>query len=102
VTSGGPTKLYQPWPAPVRAACFRDAATLPEIDGWVAELADRGLVGAGTYFRVERRDGALIGVLHTQSGEQDLLPGSFLVFGGEGLRVLDEPTFFRLYREQAG
>ncbi|HET9141806.1 hypothetical protein [Actinophytocola sp.] len=93
------TKLYQPWPTPVRAACFHDAATLPEIERWVGELRDDGRVGPGTHLTVQRRGGALIGVLHDQSGDHELLPGSFLVFGRGGLRVLDERTFFRLYRE---
>ena len=91
-------RMYEPWPAPVQAACFRDPAALPEIDRWVTGLRDQGRIPADVDFHVRRRAGALLGVLQDRSGEHELPPGGFLVFSGGGLRVLDEVAFFREYR----
>lgn len=92
-------KFYQPWPAPVRAACFRDVSALPEIERWVTTLRERGGIAADVAFAVRRRAGSLIGVLHDAAGEQELEPGAFLVLGRNGLRVLDAHSFFRHYRD---
>jgi hypothetical protein len=92
-------KTYQPWPAPVLAACFRDPGVLPEIDRWVATLRDQGRVPADVDFTVRRNGATLVGVLRDRTGEHELPPGGFLVLGGGGLRVLDERSFFRHYRD---
>lgn len=92
-------KFYQPWPAPVLAACHRDASVLPEIERWVDGLREQGKIGIDVRFGTRRRGGALVGVLCDRAGECELPRGSFLVFGRAGLRVLDERAFFTLYRE---
>lgn len=92
-------RIYQPWPAPVQAARYRDAAALPEIDRWVTALRDAGQVPAEVDFSVRRRGGVLVGVLRDRSGDHELAPGGFLVFGHGGLAVLDELSFFRRYRD---
>jgi hypothetical protein len=91
-------KLYLPWPAPVQAARFGQAAALPEIERWVATLRDQGRIPADVDFTVRRRPAGLAGVLHDRSGEHELPPGGFLVFAPDGLRVLDELSFYRRYR----
>lgn len=92
-------KIYQPWPAPVRAARYRDPSVLPDIDRWVAELRETGHVPPDVGFSVRCGGDALIGVLHDRAGEHELPPGAFLVFGPAGLHVLDERSFFRRYRD---
>jgi hypothetical protein len=92
-------KLYQPWPAPVLAACYRDPSVLPEIERWVGSLRDRGKIAPDVGFGTRHRGGALVGVLRDLAGECELPQGSFLVFGRAGLRVFDERSFFTLYRE---
>jgi hypothetical protein len=92
-------KLYQPWPAPVQAACFRDETVLPEIEQWVTTLRERGGVPTEVGFAVRRRRGALVGVLHDRLGEHELTPGAFLVFGRCGLHVLEERAFFQRYQD---
>lgn len=92
-------KIYQPWPAPVRAACYRDASALPEIDRWVGTLRERGRIPPDVHFDVRHRRGILVGVLCDRAGEHELAPGDFLVFGRDGLGVLDQRSFFRLYHD---
>jgi hypothetical protein len=91
-------KIYEPWPVPVQATCFRDTATLPEIDRWVASLRDQGRIPADVDFTIRKRGDTLFGMLHDHQGDHELTPGAFLVFGHSGLRVLDEHSFFRQYR----
>lgn len=92
-------RLYEPWPAPVLAACYREAGVLSEIARWVGALREQGRVGPEVGFSVRSRGGTLVGVLRDRMGECELLRGSFLVFGRAGLRVLDERGFFAQYRE---
>ena len=93
-------KLYQPWPAPVLAACYREPAVLPEIERWVGTLREQGRIAPDVGFDVVRdRRGAPVGVLRDRTGQCELPQGCFLVFGRAGLRVLDERSFFLLYRE---
>jgi hypothetical protein len=92
-------KLYQPWPAPVLAACYREPAVLPEIERWVGALREQGRIAADVGFGTRRRGGSLVGVLRDRAGERELAQGGFLVFGPEGLRVLDERSFFLRYYE---
>jgi hypothetical protein len=92
-------KLYQPWPAPVLAACYRDASVLPDIERWVDMLREQGRIGFDVGFGTRRRDGALVAVLRDRAGECELPQGGFLVFGQAGLRVLDERSFFLQYYE---
>jgi hypothetical protein len=90
-------RMYQPWPAPVQAASYRDASVLPEIDRWVATLREHGRIAPDVHFDVRQRGPVLVGVLRDRSGEHELEPGAFLVFGHGGLQVLDERSFFRIY-----
>ena len=92
-------KLYQPWPAPVLAACYREPSVLPEIARWVDGLREQGRIAADVGFGTRRRAGALVGVLRDRTGECELSQGSFLVFGQAGLQVLDERSFFLRYYE---
>jgi hypothetical protein len=92
-------KLYQPWPAPVLAACYREPSVLPEIERWVGTLREQGRVAPDVRFGTRRRGDALVGVLRSLAGECELLRGGFLVFGRAGLQVLDERSFFLLYHE---
>ena len=92
-------KLYQPWPAPVLAACYREPSVLPEIERWVGTLREQGRIAPDVGFAVRRRGGAPVGVLRDRTGECELPQGGFLVFAREGLRVLDERSFFLLYYE---
>lgn len=94
-------KLYQPWPAPVLAACLTGPAVLPEIARWIAGLRDQGRIPPDIRFVLEPRAGSLIGVLHTGAGRHELSPGSFLVFTQEGLQVLTSTAFFEHYYEPA-
>ncbi|MCE7002678.1 hypothetical protein LWC34_07515 [Kibdelosporangium philippinense] len=91
-------RIYQPWPTPVRAACYTDPAVLPEIDAWVDRLRERGLVPPDVDFVI--RDGE-VGVLNDRDGEHELRPTGFLVFGRGRLQVLDESTFFGQYHDPA-
>jgi hypothetical protein len=92
-------KLYQPWPAPVLAACYREPSVLPEIERWVGALREQGRIAADVGFGTRRRGGALVGVLRAGAAECELSQGSFLVFGQAGLQVLDERSFFLRYYE---
>jgi hypothetical protein len=92
-------KLYQPWPAPVLAACYREPAVLPEIERWVGMLREQGRIPADVGFGTRRRGGALVGVLRDRLAECELAQGDFLVFGRAGLRVLNERSFFLQYYE---
>ena len=92
-------KLYQPWPAPVLAACYREPSVLPEIERWVSTLREQGKIASDVGFAIRRRRGALVGVLRDRTGECELPRGGFLVFGQAGLRVLDERSFFLQYYE---
>jgi hypothetical protein len=92
-------KVYQPWPAPVRAACYSDPAVLPEIDRWVGNLREQGLIPADVEFTIRREHEVPVGVLSDGAGEHELRPAGFLVFGRGGLRVLDNRTFFRQYHD---
>ena len=92
-------RIYQPWPAPVRAACYRDPSALPEIEGWVASLREQGLVRPDVEFTVATRRGGLVGVLRDRAGEHELAPSGYLVFGQCGLRVFDERSFFQRYHD---
>ena len=62
-------KLYQPWPAPVLAACYRDPSVLPEIERWVGDLRERGKIAPDVGFGTRRRGGVLVGVLRDLAGE---------------------------------
>jgi hypothetical protein len=92
-------KLYQPWPSPVQAACYRHPSVLPDIGAWVCTLREQGSIPPDTEFSIYPGAGAPVGVLSDRSGEQVLRRGAFLVFGHCGLRVLDERSFFRYYHE---
>lgn len=92
-------RFYQPWPAPVQAACFSGSTVLPEIEGWVTALRERGAIATDVELIIRRRGGTLIGVLRDRSGERELPPGGFLVYGRGGLQVLDERSFFRQYHD---
>ncbi len=92
-------KFYQPWPAPVQAACFREPSALPEIEAWVTALRERGAVASDVELIIRRRGGTLIGVLRDRSGEHELTTGGFLVYGRGGLRVLGDREFFQQYHD---
>jgi hypothetical protein len=94
-------RVYQPWPTPVRAARYTDAAVLPEIGAWVARLRDQGLVPPDVDFVIRDGRGGPVGVLGDQSGEHELRPAGFLVFGRGRLEVLDESSFFGQYHDPA-
>jgi hypothetical protein len=92
-------RVYQPWPTPVRAACYTDPSVLQEIDAWVSRLREQGLVPPDVDFAIrDERDGP-VGVLGDQTGEHELRPNAFLVFGHCGLQVLDESSFFGQYHD---
>ena len=92
-------KIYQPWPAPVRAACYDGRAALTEIEAWVGRLRARGHVGGEIGFSVHERAGTAVGVLSDATGEHELRPSGYLVFGCGGLQVLDSRSFHRLYHD---
>jgi hypothetical protein len=92
-------KFYQPWPAPVQAACYRDPSVLPDIDRWVTGLREQGRVPPDVHFTIRERRGDLLAVLRDRAGDHEVPRGGFLVFGNGGLHVLDERSFFRLYRD---
>lgn len=92
-------RIYQPWPTPVRAACYTDPAVLPEIGAWVARLREQGLVPPDIGFTIRRDKGDPVGVLGDETGEHELRPTGFLVFGRGELRVLDEAAFFGQYHD---
>lgn len=95
-------RLYQPWPAPVQAACYRDRAALVEIQRWVRRLHEQGRISPDIELRIGERDGDPVGLLNDLSGEHELRRGEFLVFGHSGLRVFDERSFFRRYHDPGG
>jgi hypothetical protein len=92
-------RVYQPWPTPVRAACYTDPSVLPEIDAWVNRLREQGLVPPDVEFAVRDEPDGPVGVLGDGAGEHKLRAGGFLVFGRRGLRVLDESAFFGQYHD---
>lgn len=92
-------RIYQPWPTPVRAACYTDPAVLPEIGAWVGKLREQGLVPPDVGFAIRDGGGGPVGVLDDRDGEHELRPAGFLVFGRGGLRVLDESAFFGQYHD---
>lgn len=92
-------KLYQPWPAPVLAACYREPDVLPVLERWVAALREDGKISPDVGFSIRARGNHLVGVLRDRTGECELSRGAFLVFGRTGLRVLDERAFFAQYQE---
>jgi hypothetical protein len=94
-------RVYQPWPTPVRAARYTDAAVLPEIGAWVTRLRDQGLVPPDVDFVIRDGGGGPVGVLGDKTGEHELLPAGFLVFGRGRLEVLDESSFFGQYHDPA-
>lgn len=94
-------RVYQPWPKPVRAARYTDAAVLPEIGAWVTRLRDQGLVPPDVDFVIRDGGGGPVGVLGDQAGEHELRPAGFLVFGRGRLEVLDESSFFGQYHDPA-
>ena len=94
-------KVYQPWPAPVRAARYSDPAVLPEIGAWVARLREQGLVGSDVGFAIRDGRGGPVGVLGDGVGECELRPTAYLVFGRGGLRVVDEVAFTGQYHDPA-
>lgn len=81
------------------AACYRRPTDLPEIDRWIRSLRERGLVDDEVHFRMVERDGVPVGVLHDSAGEHELPPSCFLLYGRDGLQVLDDRSFFREYHE---
>lgn len=95
-------RTYQPWPAPVQAACYSEPAVLPDIDHWVSTLREQGRVRADVAFTISRRHGVPVGVLKDASGDHELAPAWFLVLGREGLHVLDDRSFFRRYHQPDG
>ena len=95
-------RLYQPWPAPVQAACYRDRPALVEIRRWVERLRAQGRISPDLRFSVGERDGDPVGIITDLTGEQQLRRGEFLVFGHSGLRVLDQRSFFRRYHDPGG
>jgi hypothetical protein len=94
-------RVYQPWPTPVRAARYTDAAVLPEIGAWVTRLRDQGLVPPDVDFVIRDGCGGPVGVLGDKTGEHELRPAGFLVFGRGRLEVLDESSFFGQYHDPA-
>jgi hypothetical protein len=92
-------RVYQPWPTPVRAACYTEPAVLPEIDAWVRRLREQGLVPPDVGFAIRQGDHGPVGVLGDQAGEHELRPTGFLVFSRRELRVLDESAFFGQYHD---
>jgi hypothetical protein len=95
-------RTYQPWPAPVQAACYSDPSVLPEIDNWVTMLRAQGRVGPEVSFMITRRHGVPVGVLRDRAGDYELAPAAFLVFGRSGLHILDDRSFFRRYHQPGG
>lgn len=100
--NAGVIKIYQPWPVPVQAACYRDPSVLPEIDRWVADLREEGRIRPDVGVTIRERRGALVAVLRDAAGDHELPRGGFLVFGSGGLHVLDAQSFHRLYRDPDG
>ncbi|MGQ0837743.1 hypothetical protein [Actinokineospora sp.] len=95
-------RIYHPWPAPVQAARYSDPGALPEIRLWVTSLRAQGRIAPDVDFTIHRSQGVEVGLLRDRSGAHELPPSAFLVFGRDGLRVLDAHAFWRQYHDPGG
>jgi hypothetical protein len=91
-------KIYHPWPVPVEALCYSVPESLTEMSVWVKALRSRGLISPDVGFEI-RWTQPLMGVLTGTGRACEVQPSAFLVFGRNGLEVLDRMTFLRQYKE---
>ncbi|MBM7773040.1 hypothetical protein JOD54_003244 [Actinokineospora baliensis] len=98
-SKGTVARYYLPWPTPVQAAHYTDPSTLPAISQWVTALRQQGKVAPEVTFGIDTTDHPPTGVLTDQTGAHPLRLSGFLVFGRQGLHVLDAHTFWLHYRD---
>ncbi|WP_157440738.1 hypothetical protein [Actinokineospora inagensis] len=90
-------RYYVPWTDPVQAAHYTDPSALPLIGQWVTALRQQGKVPPEVTFGIAPDTDPPTGLLTDATGTHHLDLSEFLVFGRQGLHVLDADTFWQHY-----